>query len=112
MGDINQVSLTAINPLITGETKKRGGLDFRVYQELKTGIHRDLLNKVDLEKVATVRDDRTRRQVFGVIQDLVSNLKTPLSGPESDSRWRFSKNCSAWGRWSRCFRTRRSATFS
>ena len=84
MGEINQVSLTAINPLITGETKKRGGLDFRVYQELKTGIHRDLLNKVDLEKVATVRDDRTRRQVFGVIQDLVSNLKTPLSGPEKE----------------------------
>jgi len=84
MGDINQVSLTAINPLITGETKKRGGLDFRVYQELKTGIHRDLLNKVDLEKVAMVRDDRTRRQVFGVIQDLVSNLKTPLSGPEKE----------------------------
>jgi pilus assembly protein CpaF len=43
-----------------------------------------LLNKVDLEKVATVRDDRTRRQVFGVIQDLVSNLKTPLSGPEKE----------------------------
>ena len=84
MGEFTQVPITAINPLITGETKKRGGLDFPVYQELKTGIHRDLLNKIDLEKVATVRDDRTRRQVFGVIQDLVSNLKTPLSGPEKD----------------------------
>jgi pilus assembly protein CpaF len=31
-----------------------------------------------------VRDDRTRRQVFGVIQDLVANLKTPLSGPEKE----------------------------
>jgi pilus assembly protein CpaF len=70
--------------LISGETKKRGGLDFRVYQDLKTGIHRDLLNKVDLEKVATQRDDRTRRQVFAVIQELVSNLKTPLSGPEKE----------------------------
>src|SRR5436190_58585 len=85
MGDVNQVVPTiAINPLISGETKKRGGLDFRVYQDLKTGIHRDLLNKVDLEKVATQRDDRTRRQVFGVIQDLVANLKTPLSGPEKE----------------------------
>lgn len=84
MGDFNQVPTTAINPLISGETKKRGGLDFRVYQDLKTGIHRDLLNKIDLERVATVRDDRTRRQVFGVIQDLVSNLKTPLSGPEKE----------------------------
>jgi pilus assembly protein CpaF len=85
MGDFNQVlPSTAINPLISGETKKRGGLDFRVYQELKTGIHRDLLNKVDLEKVANFRDDRMRRQVFAVIQDLVSNLKTPLSGPEKE----------------------------
>ncbi len=84
MGEFNQVPSTAINPLITGEVKKRGGLDFRVYQELKTGIHRDLLNKIDLERVATVRDDRTRRQVFGVIQELVANLRTPLSGPEKE----------------------------
>ena len=85
MGDFNQVTPpVVINPLITGETKKRGGLDFRLYQEMKTGIHRDLLNKVDLEKVATQRDDRTRRQVFAVIQELVSNLKTPLSAPEKE----------------------------
>jgi pilus assembly protein CpaF len=84
MGEFTQVPTAAINPLITGEVKKRGGLDFRVYQDLKTGIHRELLNKIDLERVATVRDDRTRRQVFGVIQDLVANLKTPLSGPEKE----------------------------
>lgn len=85
MGDLNQaVPAFSINPLISGETKKRGGLDFRVYQDLKTGIHRDLLSKVDLERVATQRDDRTRRQVYGVIQELVSNLKTPLSGPEKE----------------------------
>src|SRR5215470_15132358 len=86
MGDFNQLSMSQapVNPLISGETKKRGGLDFRVYQDLKTGIHRDLINKIDLEKVATVRDDRTRRQVFAVIHDLVSNLKTPLSGPERE----------------------------
>ena len=34
--------------------------------------------------MATQRDDRTRRQVFAVIQELVSNLKTPLSGPEKE----------------------------
>src|SRR6266853_1439970 len=84
MADFSPVVPTITNPIISGEPKKRGGLDFRVYQDLKTGIHRDLLNKVDLEKVATVRDDRTRRQVFAVIQDLVSNLKTPLSGPERE----------------------------
>src|SRR5437588_4968181 len=86
MGNLNQISTPpiVINPLISGETKKRGGLDFRVYQDLKTEIHHDLLSKVDLEKVATQRDDRTRRQVYAVIQELVSNLKTPLSGPEKE----------------------------
>jgi len=85
MADFNPaIPATTTNPIISGEPKKRGGLDFRVYQDVKTGIHRDLLNKVDLEKVATVRDDRTRRQVFAVIQDLVANLKIPLSGPERE----------------------------
>jgi pilus assembly protein CpaF len=84
MADVNPAISAMINPTLSGEPKKRGGLDFRVYQEIKTDIHRDLLNKVDLEKVATVRDDRTRRQVFAVIQDLVGNLKTPLSGPERE----------------------------
>src|SRR5436309_7845781 len=84
MADFNPAISIGANPVIPGEAKKRGGLDFRVYQDLKTGIHRDLLNKVDLEKVATQRDDRTRRQVFAVIQELVANLKTPLSGPEKE----------------------------
>ncbi|PYX44313.1 MAG: pilus assembly protein CpaF, partial [Acidobacteria bacterium] len=84
MADFNPAISVGANPVLPGEPKKRGGLDFRVYQDLKTGIHRDLLNKVDLEKVATVRDDRTRRQVFAVIQDLVASLKTPLSGPERE----------------------------
>jgi pilus assembly protein CpaF len=86
MGDFNQAAFgsNAAAPPLGGEPKKRGGFDFKVYQELKTGIHRDLLNKVDLEKVATFRDDRTRRQVLGVIQDLVANLKTPMSGPEKE----------------------------
>src|SRR5882724_6748441 len=84
MADFNPAITVPTNPAILGEPKKRGGLDFRVYQDMKTGIHRDLLNKVDLEKVATVRDDRTRRQVFAVIHDLVANLKIPLSGPERE----------------------------
>ena len=84
MADFNPAITATTNPIIAGEPKKRGGLDFRVYQDVKTGIHRDLLNKVDLEKVATVRDDRTRRQVFAVIQELVASLKIPLSGPERE----------------------------
>ncbi|HKS75896.1 MAG TPA: CpaF family protein [Terriglobales bacterium] len=83
MGELNQ-GVFPPAPATMAEPKKRGGLDFRVYQDLKTGIHRDLLNKIDLEKVATQRDDRTRRQVYAVVHELVSNLKTPLSGPEKE----------------------------
>ena len=84
MSDFNQQLVPPFLTPSSSEPKRRGGLDFKVYQELKTEIHRDLLNKVDLEKVATVRDDRTRRQVFAVVQELVGNLKTPLSGPEKE----------------------------
>lgn len=72
------------NPLMPGEGKKTVGLGFRVYQSLKIGIHRELLNHVDLEKVATQPDDQTRRQVYAVIQELASNLRTPVSAPEKE----------------------------
>jgi hypothetical protein len=78
-------------PLISGETKKRDNLDVRVCQELKIEIHRQLLNRVDVEKVATQRDEHTVQQVYSAIQQLVSNLKVPLppgaaelSGPEKE----------------------------
>ncbi len=76
-------------PSNSGEAKKSGGLDFRAYQGLKIAIHRELLNRIDLEKVATQRDDHTRRQVYAVIQELASNLNlktpTPLGAPEFGS---------------------------
>jgi Flp pilus assembly CpaF family ATPase len=74
----------AANTLPSVNTKTYGGLDFRAYQELKNGIHRYLLNEVDLERISAAPDDRTRSQVFAVIQDVVSNLKVPLSGPEKE----------------------------
>ena len=59
------------------DKKRTTGLSFQVYQSLKSSVHRELLSKLDLEKVATVRDSRIRGQVLLVIQDLVSNLTVP-----------------------------------
>jgi pilus assembly protein CpaF len=67
-----------------GDEKKHAGVPFKAYQELKSQVHRDLLTKVDLERVASMRDGRIRSQVFGVIQELVSTLETPMSGPERE----------------------------
>ena len=59
------------------EGRRAVGQNFKSFQELKSSVHRDLLNKVDLQKVVTVLDGRIRNQVFDVIQDLVANINTP-----------------------------------
>src|SRR5229473_1792854 len=86
MADINPItpSSNGLKAFSMGDEKKQSGLHFKVYQELKSAVHRDLLNKVDLEKIATVRDERTRAQALAVIQDLVANLQTPMSGRERE----------------------------
>jgi pilus assembly protein CpaF len=85
MSESHQIvpATAAVNPSIGAESK-RGTLNFKLYQELKSSVHRDLLNKLDLEKVATVRDERTRAQALTVIQGLVADLQTPLSGRERE----------------------------
>jgi pilus assembly protein CpaF len=81
MPEQSQAQSAATHP---GESATPGGLDFRTYQELKNSIHRYLLNKVDLEKIASVPDDRTRAQVSGVVQQVVAQIKMPFSDAEKD----------------------------
>ena len=84
MAASNGVPSGVIHSLASGNAKTRGGLDFRAYQELKNGIHRYLLNKIDVEKIPAVPDNQTRCQVFAVIQDVVSHLKVSFSDPEKE----------------------------
>src|SRR5271157_6247988 len=80
MGTISSQTET----LSGSDAKKRIGIPFKVYQELKSAVHRDLLNKVVLERIASMRDGRIRSQVFVVIQELVSALSNPMSAPERE----------------------------
>src|SRR5213079_1845818 len=85
MGEFNSISAQlGTSSAAAGAEAKRTGLSFKEYQDLKSGVHRDLISRVDLERVANQRDEYTRGQVLSVIQDLVANLKTPLSGPERE----------------------------
>ena len=70
-------SLTSSFPQGTGSTSKS-------YQELKSNLHRDLLNKVDLEKLTSLQDVRARTQVQNVIYELITISNVPLSGAERD----------------------------
>jgi len=64
------------------DPRKGMGLSPKAYQELKSTVHRDLLSRVDLEKVITLVNGAARSQIFAVVQDLVGGLNTPLSGIE------------------------------
>src|SRR5262249_27610319 len=54
------------------------------YQELKSTVHRDLLNHLDLEKLMQLQDGQARSRLLAIIQDLVGELETPLSSRERD----------------------------
>src|SRR6266568_6151359 len=85
MANSNPISAALGTPSVAaGAEAKRTGLSFKEYQELKSSVHRDLISRVDLERVATQRDESTRAQVLSVIQDLVATLQTPLSSRERE----------------------------
>ena len=56
----------------------------KVHQELKTTLHRELLSRIDLEKLTSLEDVSARVQVQDVIRDLIARLDTPLSAGERD----------------------------
>lgn len=60
------------------------GISPKAHQELKTTLHRELLNRVDLEKLTSLEDVKARGQVQEVIHDLIGKLDTPLSTTERD----------------------------
>src|SRR5436190_18111134 len=57
---------------------------YQSYHELKTSLHRDLLSKIDLEKVTTLQDVRARTQVQAVIYELIGAANVPLSSAERE----------------------------
>src|SRR5207302_4839330 len=61
-----------------------GASVYKSYQELKTSLHRDLLNKIDLEKLTSLQDVRARTQIQTVIYELIGAANIPLSGGERE----------------------------
>lgn len=86
MGEMGRSAVfteTSGGPRLSDQVKA-AGLTPKAYQELKSGVHRDLLSRVDLEKLMDLRDGRARAEIFSIIQGLVKNLNTPLSGMERE----------------------------
>jgi pilus assembly protein CpaF len=61
-----------------------GTATLKSYQDLKTALHRDLLNKIDLERLTSLQDVRARSQVQNVIYELIGTSNVPLSAMEKE----------------------------
>lgn len=62
----------------------RGVPDF-VQQQIKSAVHKELINRVDLNKLSDLNDNRAgQQQLFGLIQQLLLEQGIPLSGTERD----------------------------
>jgi pilus assembly protein CpaF len=66
------------------ELLSRRDLKPKAYQEMKSALHRDLLSRIDLEKLNYLDNNHARSQIHAVIQDLVSRSNTPLSASERE----------------------------
>src|SRR5579864_2509669 len=54
-------------------------------QDLKSSIHRELINRLDLDKLMLLPDGRTRQQMLSVIHELIAKQEVPLSALECDA---------------------------
>ena len=81
MGEVAVVGLSEKRipfPLDTVDNPLLG----RAQQEVKSAVHRELIEKVDLEKLLYLQDSRGRQQLQGIILQLVAEHGVPFSASE------------------------------
>src|ERR1700687_177875 len=71
-------------PGLEADVWARRDLKPKAYQEMKSSLHRDLLSRIDLEKLNYLDDNHARNQIQAVIQDLVAHSNIPLSAAERE----------------------------
>jgi pilus assembly protein CpaF len=77
-------------PLRQGSGLRSGGPNTRPLrekeqQELKSAVHQELINRLDLEKLGEAQETRAgQQQLFAVIQQVIAEQGVPLSSTERD----------------------------
>jgi pilus assembly protein CpaF len=54
------------------------------FEQLKADVHRTLIAKLDLEKLATAQNGRAKQAVTGLVQTILADGKLPLSAAEKE----------------------------
>jgi pilus assembly protein CpaF len=77
-------TLPLADPLASPANRGHAQIGGRALQEVKSAIHRDLIEKLDLEKLFFMEDARARQQLLGIIFQLVSEQDIPFSAMERE----------------------------
>jgi pilus assembly protein CpaF len=68
-----------------GGIRPTRGVADAVQQQLKTAVHKELIKRLDLDKLSDIQDTQTgQKQLFQLIQQLLMEQNVPLSGSERD----------------------------
>ena len=84
MVETPSVANNSVRPAALAPRTNRGIADI-VQQQLKAAVHKELINRIDLEKLSEIESTRAgQQQLFLLIQQLVGEQGVPLSGTERD----------------------------
>ncbi len=71
--------------MLTSSMRPARGVPDHVQQQIKTAVHKELISRLDLERLSDVNQTRAgQQQLFAVIQQLTAEQGVPLSGVERD----------------------------
>ena len=83
MAELN-TTVALVEPPVGVVDGGRNGMAGRLQQEVKSAVHRELMNKLDLEKLFFMEDSRARQQLLGIIFQLVGEQGIPFSALERE----------------------------
>jgi pilus assembly protein CpaF len=78
-------SMTIPAKMLTSSMRTARGVAEPVQQQIKTAVHKELIKRMDLERLSDFNSTRSgQQQLFGLIQQLTTEQGVPLSGIERD----------------------------
>src|SRR3954464_6567210 len=75
---------TAPNGAALFARSEEAGLGGNVYQEMKSRLHRAIINRMDLTKLGQLDPDQLHSEVARLAEDLLAAENAPISSSERD----------------------------
>jgi len=84
VADLAAIPAVSYGVPVLGHDQEVKPLLGKAQQDLKSAVHRQLIERIDLEKLLTMQDLRARQPLLNIILPLVSEQGVPLSSLERD----------------------------